>query len=452
MEINDKLREFIRKELIPVNQQTEAEQNLFVENAGLMELPQGECLFNAGATDGYTYYLMVGKLDMQSVEGTNTQIDSNADEARYPLAQVLPRKYTAKAITPSWILRIDSKFISTASGSLDNPTSEEDASGADWMTRLLESHIFRNIPVENFQRIFTLFEQLNVKQGDTIIQQGEAGDYYYIIDNGRFQVSRVSGDKIYKLAELKNGEGFGEEALIGNTKRNATVTAATDGKLVRIKKDDFLTLVKDPAVKSVSYDETKELVKQGAICIDARFKQEYQKAPAKLKNSINIPINVLRLEADALDKNKQYIIYCDTGARSSIEAFLLLEKGFNVCHLTGGIESMIAATKNKEQTTDDLGELNRKTPAEAIPEPQSNVKAITTAKTEEDTNIGRDDILSKLNIDYGGDMNELSKVLSIVLSNVYTQLEAALKEKVEAEIAKSVAEEKLQHLIDNKNN
>jgi len=235
------------------------------------------------------------------------------------------------------------------------------------------------------------------------------------------------------------------------TERNATVTAVTDGKLVRIKKDDFLTLVKDPAVKSVSYGETKELVKQGAICIDARFKQEYQKAPVKLKNSINIPINVLRLEADALDKNKQYIIYCDTGARSSIEAFLLLEKGFNVCHLTGGIESTFAATKKKEQTTDDLGELDQKTPAEAIPEPQSNTEAITTGKIEENTNIGRDDILSKLTIDYGGDMNELSKVLSVVLSNVYNQLEAALKEKVEAEIAKSIAEEKLQHLIDNKN-
>jgi predicted DsbA family dithiol-disulfide isomerase len=123
-----------------------------------------------------------------------------------------------------------------------------------------------------------------------------------------------------------------------------------------------------------------------------------------------------------------------------------------VCHLTGGIESTFAATKNKEHTTDNLGELDQKTPAEAIPEPQSNTEAITTGKIEENTNIGRDDILSKLTIDYGVDMNELSKVLSVVLSNVYNQLEAALKEKVEAEIAKSIAEEKLQHLIDNKNN
>ena len=122
-----------------------------------------------------------------------------------------------------------------------------------------------------------------------------------------------------------------------------------------------------------------------------------------------------------------------------------------MCHFTGGIESTDAATKNKEHTTEELGELDEKTTAEAIPEPQNNTEAITTVKIEEDTNIGRDDILSKLTIDYGGDMNELSKVLSVVLSNVYNQLEAALKEKVEAEIAKSIAEEKLQHLIDNKN-
>jgi hypothetical protein len=45
----------------------------------------------------------------------------------------------------------------------------------------------------------------------------------------------------------------------------------------------------------------------------------------------------------------------------------------------------------------------------------------------------------------------LSKVLEIVLSNVYNQLGTALKEKAEAEIAKRIAEEKLQQMIDEKN-
>jgi rhodanese-related sulfurtransferase len=46
---------------------------------------------------------------------------------------------------------------------------------------------------------------------------------------------------------------------------------------------------------------------------------------------------MLRLKADSLDPNKQYITYCDTGRRSSAAAFLLSERGLKAYCLKGGL-------------------------------------------------------------------------------------------------------------------
>ena len=47
-----------------------------------------------------------------------------------------------------------------------------------------------------------------------------------------------------KLAELGGGESFGEEALISDAKRNATITMGRDGALGRLGKDDFEELLR----------------------------------------------------------------------------------------------------------------------------------------------------------------------------------------------------------------
>jgi len=84
----------------------------------------------------------------------------------------------------------------------------------DWMSRILQTEAFRRIPPANIQAIFSSLEDMNVNAGDSIIQQGEPGDYFYIIKSGRTMVTRKSpgSDKETKLADLSTGDMFGEEA------------------------------------------------------------------------------------------------------------------------------------------------------------------------------------------------------------------------------------------------
>ena len=329
----------------------------------------------------------------------------------------------------------------------DNNASKDEN---DWMSKLLESPMFKNIPFEDIQKIFMLFEKIEVAKNDAVIQQGEAGDYYYIIEEGRFRVSRKikKQNKEFKLADLEGGAGFGEEALIGDVARNATVTALTNGSLIRIKENDFVNLIKEKVLKSISYDDTKKMVKDGAICLDARFKNEFDKAALKLKGCINSPINTLRLEADKLDKNKEYIVYCDNGARSAIVAFLLMERGFNVSYLEGGIERL-SAPNNESKEADTKGDETEKEELAKKSEKDSQ-NAMLTNNTAQITSE-QNDILSKLNLGDDKDMNEMSKVLSVVLSNIYKQLGQALEEKANLAAEKRIVEEKLQSMLDKNN-
>ena len=331
----------------------------------------------------------------------------------------------------------------------DNNASNDDEN--DWMSKLLESPMFKNIPFEDIHKIFMLFEKIEVAKNDTVIKQGEAGDYYYIIEEGRFRVSRKikNQKKEFKLADLEEGAGFGEEALIGNVKRNATVTALTNGNLIRINENDFVNVIKEKVLKSISYDDTKKMVKDGAICLDDRFKNEFDKAALKLKGCINSPINTLRLEADKLDKNKEYIVYCDNGARSAIVAFLLMERGFNVSYLEGGLERLpLPDSKDKEPDVKDDEAEKEELAKKSEEDSQNGMISINTAKIISE----QSDILSKLNLGDDKDMNEMSKVLSLVLSNIYKQLGQALEEKANLAAEKRIIEEKLQSLLDKNNN
>ncbi|MEQ2174717.1 cAMP-dependent protein kinase type I-beta regulatory subunit [Goodea atripinnis] len=71
--------------------------------------------------------------------------------------------------------------------------------------------------------------------GETVIQQGDEGDNFYVIDQGEVDVY-VNGELVTNIGE---GGSFGELALIYGTPRAATVKAKTDLKLWGIDRDSY---------------------------------------------------------------------------------------------------------------------------------------------------------------------------------------------------------------------
>lgn len=83
-------------------------------------------------------------------------------------------------------------------------------------------------------------------------------------------------------------------------------------------------------------------MKENIIVIDVRTKEEYDSG--HIKNAINIDFysDDFEKEISVLDKNKEYMIYCRSGGRSSEALEIMKEMGFkNVSELEGGIMSHV---------------------------------------------------------------------------------------------------------------
>jgi rhodanese-related sulfurtransferase len=205
----------------------------------------------------------------------------------------------------------------------------------------LTQGVFAAMPPANIEKLLSRFQRTAVKRGQVIIRQGDPGDYYYFVERGRCLVTREVGGAQVELAELREGEAFGEEALVSESMRNATVAMKTDGMLLRLNQADFMALLSAPLLQSVKPAEALKRVAAGAQWLDVRFPAEY--VCDGLPGAINIPVNEIRHSAAAMDPTKEYIAYCQTGRRSSAAAFLLSQRGLRASLLEGGLKALHAA-------------------------------------------------------------------------------------------------------------
>jgi CRP-like cAMP-binding protein len=317
--------------------------------AVLRELPMGRLLFKEGDTDKRTYYLISGTIELTHDGVSVLTVRGGSPEARHPIAPIMPRRYTARVTSDRIeIISIDSDALDmmltwdqTGSYEVNELSNAEDDQPApdDWMTILLQSAAFHKIPPANIQAIFMRMQRVNHQGGEIVIKQGDEGDYFYVIVKGKCEVIRetpLNKDGI-RLAELGVGDTFGEEALIADAKRNATVRMLTDGALMRLNKSDFRTLLNEPMLEWVDRDAAQAIIARGGRWLDVRLPSEFENY--HLQGAVNLPLYFLRLKLKTLANDLHYVVCCDTGRRSSAGAYILSEHGFRASVLRGGIGS-----------------------------------------------------------------------------------------------------------------
>ena len=312
----------------------------------IRELSPGQLLFKEGDTEKRTIYVVSGTLELVDQAKIVGKVEGGSDLARNPVAPVYPRRVTAKARDRVQFISIDSDLLDvmltwdqTGTYEVSDIQGKSDQGGEDWMTMLLQTKAFHKIPPANIQAIFMRMQQINYRSGDVILKQGAEGDYFYVLIRGTALVTRetpLSKEGI-KLAELNVGDTFGEEALISEAKRNATVTMRSDGAVMRLGKGDFKKLLNEPMLDWLSVAQAEEVVRTGGKWLDVRLPSEFENQ--HLDGAINIPLYFIRLKISTLDKSKKYVVCCDTGRRSSAGAYILSERGYHAYVLQGGINS-----------------------------------------------------------------------------------------------------------------
>jgi len=321
-------------------------ENLFAlsRKTRLQEMDAGRMLFKEGDTDKRTFYLVSGEIELRSGDRTVSMLQAGTPESRIAIAPSQPRRFTARTLSDITYVSVDSDLLDvlitwdqTGTYEVNEISKAEVSDPGDWMTVLLQTKAFHRIPPANLQALFMRMQQVVCRAGEVVIKQGDEGDYFYVITRGTAVVTRetpLSRDGI-KLAELGIGESFGEEALISDGKRNATITMLTDGALVRLGKEDFRELLNEPLLHWVELAQARELIERGGRWLDVRLPSEFDSY--HLDDALNVPLYFIRLKVKTLDPKTPYVVVCDTGRRSSAAAFLLNERGFDAYCLRGGM-------------------------------------------------------------------------------------------------------------------
>jgi CRP-like cAMP-binding protein len=104
--------------------------------------------------------------------------------------------------------------------------------------RLKDVPFFSSISKRDLATVAQQTDEVDVDAGKVLAREGEFGDEFFVIDSGTAQVTR-GGEPI---AELGPGDFFGEMALLGEDRRNATVTATSPMSLIVMTRSSFRTL------------------------------------------------------------------------------------------------------------------------------------------------------------------------------------------------------------------
>jgi rhodanese-related sulfurtransferase len=338
--------------LEPIASLSEARLNELAGLCSLEIVDKGADPFRVRGTAGQTVYLIRGDLALVYPDGSSRVLVGGSDQARHPLGRSGQTFASARAITDIELIRIENEVLDimatwdqiAVAGPSTKRSSAEDGgkSLANWSllsgtfsVSSLRYGAFSQLPSAHIDGLLRRFQRIEVKKGDVVIREGTQGDCYYVIETGRCRVERTIGGVSMLLAELKSGDAFGEEALVSEAKRNATITMKSDGTLLQLSKEDFIELLREPLLRRISLEEAREKIANGGQWIDVRYPSEYQYD--KLPGAINIPLSEIRNAFGLLDKGREYVLYCQSARRSAAATFLLAQRGYRAFLLAEGL-------------------------------------------------------------------------------------------------------------------
>lgn len=332
----------------PYSELNEELQHQVVEHAEIRHFTKGSLVFQRGKVPAYYYYLLSGEVSLIDAHFSSRSIYSEDHEDFYR-AQSTPCNDSAVAHSDAEILMVSRDYldlvmvwdsqahnkgfgsskVSADQGCITDGFSVD--SNSDWMSGLVESPLLNHVPPAHLQQLFSRFQPEEMHADEAIIRQGEKGEYFYVVREGSVRITALSNSLDIILSP---GQFFGEEALVGDTTRNATVTAIEHGWLMRLCKEDFVELLQEPILQYLSFEEVQSYCLGGnpAQILDVRLPAEHR--GDHIDDSVNLPLHQLRSRLPAFDSDCLYLVTADAGRRAEVAAHLLCQVGYNAAILT----------------------------------------------------------------------------------------------------------------------
>lgn len=207
----------------------------------------------------------------------------------------------------------------------------------DYANTLHETSVLRLLPAAHVEAALAQAQVIRAASGTEMVREGDPAGDYYILLSGRADVFRagIYDDAPQKVAELGAGDGFGCEALISGGTRNGTVRLTQDSVLLSFSRETFAKHINSPYLQALPASVTKAMIEAGWTLLDVRYPEEYELH--RLPGATLLPLHELRSRMGELDNSKRYVVYCHSGCRSAVAAFLLAQNGISAVSIEGGI-------------------------------------------------------------------------------------------------------------------
>ena len=224
-------------------------------------------------------------------------------------------------------------YLDEGGVSVDDDTLIDDDFQEDWENVFICSSLAANLSNSMIPQLMSQLENIAVSTGDVIVKANTPGDYFYLIKQGTATVqTAANGPFKGERFRLIAGNYFGDEALVADTTRNATVTMATDGLLGRLNIGAFNELIKQRLIEPMSSEHRSKSSEMKII--DVRFAAEFKQN--HVQGTENIPISFLRQKLDQLSLSSLYVLTPENDRRAELATYIMRQAGFQAFY---GFES-----------------------------------------------------------------------------------------------------------------
>ena len=111
--------------------------------------------------------------------------------------------------------------------------------------------LFSQLTMQEFIDVAVVLERRSVKAGTVIVREGDPGDSMFIVSTGEADATVEDNGKTVKVHNFKDGDFFGEMAVLSGEPRNATVTAVKNTELLELSRDNLQKIFsKHPEVEA----------------------------------------------------------------------------------------------------------------------------------------------------------------------------------------------------------
>lgn len=331
-----------------LNPISEKQLTALIESSEMASAGSGDIILQEGQQLKNHIVLLEGELECQKTwtagngEKSHTRIISpESGQEGIGFVSADSKRLRIRALSAVRYLLLDADQLDTLLGwsetlrcNVDQPEEVQDR-----MRLVRHVGVFHHLPIEHVRETFERMQVMPVSEGQEIINQGDEGDLFYIIEDGEAEIIRTDPftDETAVATTIGPGDAFGEEALLQEGYRNATVRMLTPGQLLTLSKGDFNELIKPNMVDEITAQAANEQVQSGSShFIDCRYDMEYE--DSRIPGAQFISLTAIRSGVIELNPERQYIVYCRSGRRSKAGAFLLRERNIQAVSLIGGIK------------------------------------------------------------------------------------------------------------------